>query len=88
MSSARTWYAWSVSGVRVVRSGTVSTLRAHGTMPPYNIIEIDANEVRIAMRQAVQGEVRYDADSFAATSRRAGGARARAKAPSTDKTNR
>ncbi len=41
-------YVWSISGVRVVHSGTVSTLRVRGTMPPsYNVIEIDAEEVRI-----------------------------------------
>jgi Icc protein len=53
-------YVWSISGVRVVHSGTVSTLRVRGTMPPsYNVIEIDADEVRIAMRQpgqSAQGE--------------------------------
>jgi 3',5'-cyclic-AMP phosphodiesterase len=53
-------WVWSISGVRVVHSGTVSTLRVRGTMPPsYNVIEFDAQEVRIAMRQpgrGVQGE--------------------------------
>ena len=53
-------YVWSISGVRVVHSGTVSTLRVRGTMPPsYNVIEIDADEVRIVMRkpgQGIQGE--------------------------------
>jgi Icc protein len=40
-----------------VHSGTVSTLRVRGTMPPsYNVIEIDADEVRIAMRRPGQGE--------------------------------
>ena len=49
-------YVWSISGVRVVHSGTVSTLRVRGTMPPsYNVIEIDAQEVRIAMRQPGHG---------------------------------
>jgi 3',5'-cyclic AMP phosphodiesterase CpdA len=49
-------YVWSISGVRVVHSGTVSTLRVRGTMPPsYNVIEIDAEDVRIAMRQPGQG---------------------------------
>src|SRR3954462_6014551 len=49
-------YVWSISGVRVLHSGTVSTLRVRGTMPPsYNVIEIDADEVRIAMRQPGQG---------------------------------
>jgi 3',5'-cyclic AMP phosphodiesterase CpdA len=49
-------YVWSISGVRVVHSGTVSTLRVRGTMPPsYNVIELDADEVRIAMRQPGRG---------------------------------
>jgi len=49
-------YVWSISGVRVVHSGTVSTLRVRGTMPPsYNVIEIDRDEVRIVMRQPGQG---------------------------------
>jgi Icc protein len=49
-------HVWSISGVHVVHSGTVSTLRVRGTMPPsYNVIEIDADEVRIAMRQPGQG---------------------------------
>jgi Icc protein len=49
-------YVWSISGVRVVHSGTVSTLRVRGTMPPsYNVIELDAQEVRIAMRQPGRG---------------------------------
>jgi hypothetical protein len=50
-------YVWSISGVRVVHSGTVSTLRVRGTMPPsYNVIEIDADEVHIVMRQPGQGK--------------------------------
>jgi Icc protein len=49
-------YVWSISGVRVVHSGTVSTLRVRGTMPPsYNVIEIDADEVRIGLRQPGRG---------------------------------
>jgi 3',5'-cyclic-AMP phosphodiesterase len=49
-------YVWSISGVRVVHSGTVSTLRLRGTMPPsYNVIEIDPDEVRVAMRQPGRG---------------------------------
>jgi 3',5'-cyclic-AMP phosphodiesterase len=49
-------YVWSISGVRVVHSGTVSTLRVRGTMPPsYNVIEIDEDEVGIVMRQPGQG---------------------------------
>jgi Icc protein len=49
-------YVWSISGVRVVHSGTVSTLRVRGTMPPsYNVIEIDPDEVRIVMREPGKG---------------------------------
>jgi Icc protein len=49
-------YVWSISGVRVVHSGTVSTLRVRGTMPPsYNVIDIDAQQIRIALRQPGQG---------------------------------
>jgi 3',5'-cyclic-AMP phosphodiesterase len=49
-------YVWSISGVRVVHSGTVSTLRVRGTMPPsYNVIDLDAHEVRITMRLPGQG---------------------------------
>jgi 3',5'-cyclic-AMP phosphodiesterase len=49
-------YVWSISGVRVVHSGTVSTLRVRGTMPPsYNVIDIDAEQIRIALRQPGQG---------------------------------
>jgi 3',5'-cyclic-AMP phosphodiesterase len=49
-------HVWSIAEVRVVHSGTVSTLRVHGTMPPsYNVIESDADDVRNAMRQPGQG---------------------------------
>ena len=49
-------YVWSISGVRVVHSGTVSTLRVRGTMPPsYNVIEMDANQVRIVLREPGKG---------------------------------
>ena len=49
-------YVWSISGVRVVHSGTVSTLRVRGTMPPsYNVIELDAEEVRIVLREPGKG---------------------------------
>jgi 3',5'-cyclic-AMP phosphodiesterase len=49
-------YVWSISGVRVVHSGTVSTLRVRGTMPPsYNVIEIDADQVRIVLRKPGKG---------------------------------
>jgi Icc protein len=49
-------YVWSISGVRVVHSGTVSTLRVRGTMPPsYNVIELDADQVRIVLREPGKG---------------------------------
>ena len=49
-------YVWSISGVRVVTPGRSSTLRVRGTMPPsYNVIELNAEEVRIALREPGQG---------------------------------
>ena len=49
-------YVWSISGVRVVHSGTVSTLRVRGTMPPsYNVIDLDADQVRIVLREPGKG---------------------------------
>jgi 3',5'-cyclic-AMP phosphodiesterase len=49
-------YVWSISGVRVVHSGTVSTLRVRGTMPPsYNVIDLAADDVRITMRRPGEG---------------------------------
>ena len=49
-------YVWSISGVRVVHSGTVSTLRVRGTMPPsYNVIEINADDVRVLLREPGKG---------------------------------
>ncbi|TCJ16949.1 metallophosphoesterase [Rubrobacter taiwanensis] len=45
-------YVWSISGVRIVHSGTVSTLRLRGTMPPtYNYIELDEESVRIMLHE-------------------------------------
>jgi 3',5'-cyclic AMP phosphodiesterase CpdA len=52
-------YVWSISGVRVVHSGTVSSMRVRGTMPPsYNVIEFGPEEVRITLREPgkVEGE--------------------------------
>jgi Icc protein len=44
-------YVWSITGVRVVHSGTVSSLRLRGTMPPsYNVIELGADQVHVTMR--------------------------------------
>ena len=45
-------YVWSISGVRIVHSGTVSSYRVRGTMPPsYNIIEFDEESVSITLKQ-------------------------------------
>jgi 3',5'-cyclic-AMP phosphodiesterase len=50
-------YVWSISGVRIVHSGTVSTMRVRGTMPPsYNVVEIDEESVNITLQQPGQGE--------------------------------
>ncbi len=50
-------YVWSISGVRVVHSGTASSMRVRGTMPPsYNVIEIDDQSVRITLKQPAKGE--------------------------------
>ncbi len=43
-------YVWSISGVRIVHSGTASSMRVRGTMPPsYNVIEFDVEIVRIML---------------------------------------
>jgi 3',5'-cyclic AMP phosphodiesterase CpdA len=45
-------YVWSISGVRIVHSGTVSSLRVRGTMPPsYNVIEFDEENVEVKLKQ-------------------------------------
>jgi 3',5'-cyclic AMP phosphodiesterase CpdA len=50
-------YVWSISGVRIVHSGTVSTMRVRGTMPPsYNVIEFDDESVSIVLHQPGKGE--------------------------------
>lgn len=50
-------YVWSISGVRVVHSGTVSTMRVRGTMPPsYNVIDIDSESVKVTLKQPGKGE--------------------------------
>jgi Icc protein len=68
-------YVWSISGVRVVHSGTVSTLRVRGTMPPsYNVIDLDADQVRIVLREPGKGsdgeeQLAYFARAAVTTSR-------------------
>jgi 3',5'-cyclic-AMP phosphodiesterase len=50
-------YVWSISGVRVVHSGTASSMRVRGTMPPsYNVIEIDDQSVLITLKQPAKGK--------------------------------
>jgi Icc protein len=50
-------WVWSISGVRIVHSGTVATMRVRGTMPPsYNVIEFDSEEVRITLKQPGRGK--------------------------------
>jgi 3',5'-cyclic AMP phosphodiesterase CpdA len=50
-------YVWSISGVRIVHSGTVSSMRVRGTMPPsYNVIDLDEESVRITLRQPGKGK--------------------------------
>ncbi len=50
-------YVWSISGVRIVHSGTVSSMRVRGTMPPsYNVIEFDEEKVEISLREPGEKE--------------------------------
>jgi Icc protein len=62
-------YVWSISGVRIVHSGTVSSMRVRGTMPPsYNIIESDEEGVRVTLKQPGKGKEGEDPlASFART---------------------
>lgn len=49
-------YVWSISGVRIVHSGTVSSMRVRGTMPPsYNVIEFGSEKVEITLREPGKG---------------------------------
>ena len=50
-------YVWSISGVRVIHSGTVSSLRVRGIIAPsYNVVEFGNEEVLITLRQPGGGE--------------------------------
>src|SRR5918997_1931628 len=50
-------YVWSISGVRIVHSGTVSTMRVRGVMPPsYNVIEFKPDSVSITLHEPGKGE--------------------------------
>ena len=45
-------YAWDISGVRVIHSGTVSSERLRGNFgPSYNVIEFGPEEVRIELKR-------------------------------------
>lgn len=50
-------YVWSISGVRIVHSGTVSSMRLRGAMPPsYNVIEFGSGRVTVTLRQPGKGD--------------------------------
>lgn len=50
-------YVWSISGVRIVHSGTASSMRVRGPMPPsYNVIEFDSESVNITLKEPGKGE--------------------------------
>ena len=50
-------YVWSISGVRIVHSGTASTMRVRGTMPPsYNVIEFQPDSISITLHEPGNGE--------------------------------
>jgi 3',5'-cyclic AMP phosphodiesterase CpdA len=50
-------HVWSVNGVLVVNSGTVSSYRVRGYTPPsYNLIEITAERIRVTMKYPGRGE--------------------------------
>jgi 3',5'-cyclic-AMP phosphodiesterase len=59
-------YVWSIVGVRVIHSGTVSSLRLRGTMPPsYNLIEVGPDQVRVTMRAPGRRDAGEPLASFA-----------------------
>jgi 3',5'-cyclic AMP phosphodiesterase CpdA len=50
-------HVWSVNGVLVVNSGTVSSYRVRGYTPPsYNLIEITSERIRVTMKYPGRGE--------------------------------
>jgi 3',5'-cyclic AMP phosphodiesterase CpdA len=50
-------YVWSISGVRIIHSGTVSSMRVRGAIAPsYNVIEFDEEKVEVTLRQPGGGE--------------------------------
>ena len=50
-------YVWSIAGVRIVHSGTASSMRVRGAMPPsYNVIEFDSDSVDITLKEPGKGK--------------------------------
>ncbi len=50
-------YVWSVSGVRIIHSGTVSSMRVRGMIEPsYNVIEFGTDKVEVTLRQPGGGQ--------------------------------
>ncbi len=50
-------YAFSLSNTLIIHSGTVSSKRVRGFMPPsYNQIELDSEEIRITLRYPGEGQ--------------------------------
>lgn len=46
-------YIWSISGVRILHSGTASTGRIRGTIgPSYNLVEIGEDDVRVTLKDS------------------------------------
>ena len=46
-------YFWSISGVRIVHSGTAASERIRGTIEPsYNLVEINESEVNITLKDS------------------------------------
>ncbi|HET7478654.1 MAG TPA: metallophosphoesterase [Rubrobacteraceae bacterium] len=44
-------YVWSISGVRIIHSGTVSSMRVRGIIPPsYNVIDFGPDKVEVTLR--------------------------------------
>ena len=50
-------YFWSISGVRIVHSGTAASERIRGTVgPSFNLIELGQEEVRVTLKDSSGGE--------------------------------
>ncbi len=50
-------YVWSIAGVRIVHSGTASSMRVRGVMPPsYNVIEFDEETVKVWLHEPGKNE--------------------------------